>query len=210
MKDCHYSRPLTALIISSIFIFTSCQLQPVAISPSENLTDNILQVQRPVTPVDNISLASGYEIPECNVPSLWGVEDIIMGTPGTGVTYRRPVKQSTVLLGDTPTAPIIKYRDNIESRAGETRYNLLYVAKPDEHGTWRRGEFEVELRTLQRPNQIRLYNCWAGYKELGYYLFILGIEIPRDVKPGDYLVQLLVFIDDSYYGMVPCAIHVTK
>ncbi len=51
----------------------------------------------------------------------------------------------------------------------------------------------------------------VGIAGIGWsYLIILTAEIPPEVKPGDYDVTFILFINEEYQGTLPCTTHVVN
>ncbi|MGD0855004.1 MAG: hypothetical protein ABSA18_04285 [Dehalococcoidia bacterium] len=194
MKGWYYSWPFTVLFFLLILLSTSCQLLSVFHT-------------------ENITLESGFEIPQGKMPQREVTYDDPFDGPA-GVGYRsgaetpylidiKPkVKVAKVTLGDNVS---IYYRDNIETKAGQIRINIVTTISRD-IGSW--GSHKVNLKLANIPKDIQVKN--TGVSIVGKYSIVLMMEILPQVKPGDYKIGLLVFIDDQYYGELPCTIHVIK
>ena len=211
MKGEDYSRSLATLVLSSILLFASCQLQPVAKSPAQNLTDNISQGQQVPT------LQSGLEIPIARLPLPFST-DINKKTggftpiPGGGLNYSVPVEETTIYVDNDIYGPEVQYRSYIVTNAGQIHYNIIGVRK----SAPKLGQtgFQVDLRITNIPDKIRFYLDRWGYAGAGgfapWYLSILEIDIPQYIEPGDYKTDILVFLDGKYLATLPCTIQVTK
>lgn len=210
VKGRYYSWPLIVLFLLLILLSISCQLQPAVKSPAENLTENIAQKQEP-------TIQSGFEIPESN-PVQFGNYDSIIGIPGgKGLGYRGPnfPPSTEVVLGD---GFHVVYREYIETKAGQIRYNLVETRAESSTGM---ENHQVSLRLTNLLGDFRVKkvideigHLRAWYKDYvtdtAVYYFVLMIEIPPGVKPGDYKLEFLVFIDNKYYSELPCVIHVIE
>jgi hypothetical protein len=203
--------PISVLVLLSILILTSCQPQT-----ADNLTDNISQSRQSTSQAENITLPSGFEIPDGPMPQREATYDDIdlrgYHTMG-GIAYRgnvheygktstwAPVKVTKVSVGDNFS---VGYRDYIETKPGQIRYNIFYTTLL---GSGQLGGLDVNLKLANIPKDIQVKNVGGG----GYWNQIgIMIEIPPAVKPGDYNIGFLIYINGKYYGNLPCTIHVTE
>ncbi len=220
---------LLLLIISAI----SCQ-QPKL--PSENVTENTSQAQQPAGPSENIYLESGFEIPQGTEPQRAETYDDIVFCQLLNYVYRANcqtdpnwvpgpdyIKADEVTLSGCEYAPHVAYRDHIETKAGEVRYNIFYV----------------HLQDSSLRDEIWKMNNRTGKQNLNYEIKILGtcpdiqikkiieyfgripgigadkqiclmIEISPQVQSGDYMLCFIVDVNGRNCGELPCVIHVTE
>lgn len=200
------------LLILTTLPLISCKPQPPAKSNAENLTDNNSQAQQPAFSTDNITLESGFEIPQGVILQREPTYDDIVTVPGIGYGFKggfhgastvpglQAVEISKLAIGD---GFHIYYRKNIETRAGQIRYNL-FSTELDGSEMYRHL---VNIRLSAFPDQIQVSRV-VEYDGIWCAIGIM-IDIPPQVKPGDYGIQFLVFIDGKYYAELPCLIHVT-
>jgi len=137
--------------------------------------------------------------------------DDIVHTPG-GDAYRANVNGSGPgeLIPDIQTVNVtlkdlnINYRSNIETKAGETRNNILFIWKED-------GIFnnELVLYSVTVPEGIRLSDV-GGAGRPGILLTVLAIAISEDVTPGQYTFQIGIEINGEDYGTIPCTVSVIE
>ena len=110
-------------------------------------------------------------------------------------------------MGNGPDDPSVLYRSHIITKAGQIRYNIIAVHKPRQTG------FQVDMRITNIPDKIEFYLARVGYGGAGpagdYYQSVLVIDIPRNIEPGDYKTDILVFLDGKYLATLPCTIQVT-
>ncbi len=140
-------------------------------------------------------------------------DDIVI-TPG-GSSYRAnviqqgktnpwpPIQSSTVVLGDNVT---ITYRADIETRAGESRNNLIFMRIPGRHDL---NTSDLNLSASNLPAGISVKEGEAGGLP-GTIAKLLIIEISQDVKPGEYTFEINVQFEGKDYGQLPCTIKVVK
>lgn len=140
--------------------------------------------------------------------------DDIVGTPG-GMAYRAnvhqqgvenpwpPIETTEVVLGSGSKAVYIRYRDYIETKAGETRNNIFRVRR--EGGFW---EGSLNLYATGIPSSIKLAQN-IGYGLIGTLVAVLVIEAP-DAAPGQYTLEIGLEINGRDYGTVPCIIRVIE
>ena len=141
--------------------------------------------------------------------------DDIVPTPG-GVAYRAnvhqqgvenpwpPIESVEVELGSGSNAVNVKYRDYIETKAGQTRNNIFYVRRRG--GFW---DSRLNLYAVDIPSSIKVFQEGGGGLP-GTLASVLVIEISKDVKPGQYTFEIGVEINGKDYGTVPCTIRVLE
>ncbi len=190
---------------------------------------------------DNVSLQTIYEIPEGTAPQRPETyDDIIlceslfayrancpymvhiMGEPD-----RKPgpdfVREAEVVLSGCKHAPRVTYRDYIETKAGEIRYNIFGVGLEDSSLRVEIGEiyartrkpvinYEIKLRGTSPDIQVK--KVGEGDPPTGPFvgdkLFYLMIKISTQIKPGNYTLHFIVEANGQNCGELPCVIHVTK
>ncbi len=156
-------------------------------------------------------------IPFRELPPPTGPEapDDIVFTPG-GSAYRANVHQmgepdkwpsiqsANVTLGSGSDALNINYRDYIETKTGETRYNIIFI--------WKEGgllDKELELYSIAVPDGIGLTNGGGGGRP-GILLDVLVIEISPEVAAGQYTFQIGIEVDGKDYGTIPCTVEILE
>ncbi len=140
--------------------------------------------------------------------------DNIVITPG-GPAYRvgqqgvehpwPPLDTTKVTLGSSfeTDAVYVRYRDYIETEAGESRNNIVFISMGN------RAVGSLNLYTVNLPTGIEVTEGirWHGP---GPVSVVLVIEIPPDVQPGQYTFEIGIEIDGKDYGTVPCRIKVLE
>jgi len=194
----------------------SCQ-QPKL--PAENATGNISQTQQPTYTSENISLETGYEIPQGTIPDREPTYDDVIPFPSIfGGHYRGNVfglgthvwqhVESTQVTFDDGFAVI--YRNHIETEAGQVRVNIFKIFNVPGTPTGMNND-KVVLKLLNSPDNIQIREVGEGLPGGGsLYEIILTVEIPPEVEPGDYDVAFILFINEKYQGTLPCTIHVVS
>jgi hypothetical protein len=152
-------------------------------------------------------------VPAGYLPSLIVTEapDDIVITPG-GNAYRAnvhregvpdiwpPVETVYITLDDLN----IRYRADIETRAGEIRNNIITVIKEG-------GLIDSKLKLYSRevPEGMQLTD--AGGAGLPRTLVsIMRIAVSSGVTPGQYAFQIGIEIDGKDYGTIPCKVNVVE
>jgi hypothetical protein len=227
----HHSNPawqfiilLLLLIVSSV----SCQ-QPKL--PAENVTENTSQALKPAGPSENISAETGYDIPQGTAPQRPETYDDIIFGCGMSFTYRANcpvqspdyIKEAEVTLSDCKFAPDVTYRDQIETKAGEIRYNIFGVALHDSSLRIESGYMykqtgkpavDYEIKLLRTCPDIQVKEVGEVGSPLGPFAgdkqIFLMIEISPQAKPGDYTLCFIVDVNGQNCGELPCVIHVTE
>jgi len=142
--------------------------------------------------------------------------DDIVAAPG-GIAYRGnvhelgkenpwPYIQSTSMTLSSWFSEInVRYRNHIETGAGETRNSIFGVS--------RRGggldEKILKLYAVHIPPGIELTQYMSGGM-IGTLGAVLIIEISTDVTPGQYTFEIGLEINGRDYGTVPCTIEVVE
>lgn len=141
--------------------------------------------------------------------------DDIMPVPGGGPAYRAnvhqqgvenpwpPIESTEVVLGSGLKVPHVRYRDYIETEAGEARNNVLFIRIPD------RDIRSLNLYAIDIPGGMEVTEGmrWHGP---GPIAPVLVIEISQSVEPGQYTFGIGLEINGKDYGTVPCTIKVLE
>jgi hypothetical protein len=156
-------------------------------------------------------------IPVKDLQPPTGIEaaDDIVSTPG-GVALRAnvrgsgggdlwpPIQSANVTLGSGSKTLNINYRDYIDTKAGETRNNIIFISK--EGGLL---DKKLELYSTDVPEGIGLIDVGGGGRP-GILQTVLVIEISPAVVPGQYTFKIGIEVDGKDYGTIPCTINVVK
>ena len=154
------------------------------------------------------------EIPTADMPTREAAYDDIMPTPG-GPAYRanvvqagavspwQPVSVTSVALASDTNAPMLSYRNYIETKAGQIRFNILSVRYPNVMAV------TANFRLVNAPAGIQVNNV-MDYHGPFTQATILMISIPEAVQDGSYKMEIAVTVNGKDYDNVPCAISVIK
>jgi len=156
-------------------------------------------------------------LPSGSLPSSTGTEapDDLINTPG-GTGYRAgfqlereehhwpPIEIATVVLGTGSDILNIRYRAYIESKAGETRNNIISVTKDGGLVGSR-----LVLYTNTAPDGMKL-TILNGNGLWGSLAAVLAIEISLEVSPGQYVFRIGIKVDGKDFGTLPCTINIIK
>jgi hypothetical protein len=225
MKTGNHAWRFIMLLLLLIIAAVSCQ-QPAL--PAENATDNA-------------SLETIFEIPEGTEPQRAETYDDIVDCQRfntyrancpyvihiAGTPDRAPgpdfIREAEVALSGCEFAPIVTYRDHIESKAGETRYNMFSIIPKDvsERDEFARIFMETGKRAINYGIKllgtcpdIQVKKIGEGHPYpgaiSGFKKIYLMIEISSQVKPGDYMLHFVVEANGQNCGELPCIIHVTE
>ncbi len=137
--------------------------------------------------------------------------DDIVHTPG-GDAYRanvhqvgEPDKWPSIQSVDVVLGSLnINYRRNIETKAGETRNNIISVYK--EGGLI---DSELALYSVAVSEGVGLNDVGGGGR-FGMLLTVLAIAISAGVATGEYTFQIGIEIDSKDYGTIPCTVSVIE
>jgi hypothetical protein len=144
-----------------------------------------------------------------------GKPDDIIPVPG-GLVYRANSHQEGV---ENPWPPIdttkvvisssfkvdmvyIRYRDYIETKAGESRNNIVSVSMSN------RAVGSPNLYTVNLPTGIEVTEGMRLHRP-GPVAVVLVMDVSPNVKTGEYSFDIGIEIDGKDYGTIPCTIEVT-
>ncbi len=113
-----------------------------------------------------------------------------------------PIQVSTVVLGENVT---VSYRANIETKAGETRNNIVRVKKAGI-----REYLDLNLLASGIPAGIEIKEGEEAGGLPGWVGKVLIIKISQDVKPREYTFDIGIEFDGKDYGKIPCTIKVVQ
>jgi len=189
----------TILITGLLLIYPAVQ-NPALFGVSAGKDEN----RQPI-PVKEMLPMQGKEAP-----------DDIMPAPGLGPAYRANIQQAGV---ENPWPPInttkvtitssfeadtvyLRYRDYIETKAGESRNNVISISMGN------RAVGNLNLYAVDIPTSMGITEGmrWHGP---GPVAPVLVIDISPDVKTGEYSFGIGIEIDGKDYGTIPCTIKVT-
>jgi hypothetical protein len=155
-------------------------------------------------------------------PSANGqLPDDVMATPG-GVAYRAnvhqqgienpwpPIESETVQLERGSSTIRVQYRKSIETAAGETRNNIIYVAGYNpSHDLSLNGTLNLYIVNL--PSGLVVSQIGEGSLGMpGMLASILTLDVSPGVADGEYNFEIGVEIDGQDYGTVPCILTVRQ
>jgi hypothetical protein len=146
-------------------------------------------------------------------PAGQSADDIVI-TPGgyayrgniqqQGVTNPFPPVQTVDVVLNTAENIILTYRANIQTKAGETRNNILGLS-----GTGIQSKMgqTVTFTPMNLPSGITSNPAQTNISpRTSTYT---AIKISSQIKPGKYTFEISVTINGIDYGKVPCEIDVT-
>ena len=190
---------------------------PLPVSPSPMPTP--LAPAPPTTPVPPAPIPPGGEPP--GTPGAAN-DDIV--TPPGGWTYRAnvhvqgqqdwPSFQESVTALSTLSGSIgIRYRDYIETKAGEIRNNIIFLDARNA------PEITDALQISYRPEGLpagitverdrQMYGGIGGEGRKGSRV-TLKINIAPDVKPGEYPFAIQLEYEGKDFDILPCTIKVIE
>ena len=114
-----------------------------------------------------------------------------------------PIEISEIILGSGSNAAKISYRDYIETRAGETRNNIIKVMIPNKNAP------SLRFYADEIPEGIMITDGmqWSGSSAR---VSVLVIEISPDVSPSQYTFEIGFKINGNDYGTASCTIEVIE
>ena len=160
----------------------------------------------------------------CSAPGPPGAaNDDIVYPPG-GFTYRAnvhqqgqpdwPAVQQTEVTIETLSGTVdIKYRDYIETKAGETRNNIIFLN--GRNALELLNPLQVYYRAVDLPDGIaierngQMYGGIGGQDKKSSRVALL-IHIALQVKPGEYPFAIHLDYEGKELGSIPCTIVVLE
>ncbi len=97
----------------------------------------------------------------------------------------------------------IRYRDYIETKAGESRNNIVSVSMSN------RAVGSPRLYSVNIPTGIEVTEGMRLHRP-GPVAVVLVIEISPNIEPGQHNFEIGVEIDGKDYGTIPCTIKVLE
>jgi hypothetical protein len=149
--------------------------------------------------------------------------DDIVFPPG-GFTYRAnvhqqgepdwpPVQQTEVTLDALSGTVNIQYRDYIETEAGETRNNIIFLNGRDAPEL--SDPLKVQYHNEGLPDGIHVERDRQMYGGIGGQdkkssRVVLLVHIAPQVKPGEYPFAIQLEYEGKDFGSIPCTIRVLE
>jgi len=142
--------------------------------------------------------------------------DDFIPTPGGG-SYRAnvneygvenpwpPIESTITVLNSGDNTVNVQYRDSIETKAGETRNNIIIITRKGSPFLDNR----LALYSVDVPTGIELTNS-GGAGPPGSLGAVLMIKISPSVAPDRYQLEIGLEINDTDYGTVTCTIEVVE
>lgn len=150
--------------------------------------------------------------------------DAIIVSPDGPVYWHHLVDSTQVSLGGNGNTIKVGYRAYIETRAGETRNNIVAITVPvtiptdfsdisdSDISDFNDYLASVDLYTLGMPQGIAVWEI-MGYIPLPFrpvVRHVLLIEISQEVQAGEYSFEIGFVVAGVDYGTVPCTIKVLE
>lgn len=191
-------------IISLVLLITSC------ITPANAAIPSGTPIQREPTYDDIVNCGPGVETYRINCDAYpFGTADL--------------VKQKLVTLTGCIYYAEVGYRDYIETKIGQTRYNIFFISNPDAilrtigFNFFRRYDHQIinyELKLVSRPHQILVENIGEDSPGFSFgtgdvRIFIM-LDITPEAKIGDYSLIFALEANGLFCGELPCTIHVIE
>lgn len=168
---------------------------------------------------------SAFSCSRAPVTSSTEQPDDVVGTPG-GLAYRAnvhqqgvpdrwpPVEMATTTLGSEADPVQIMYRSLIDTKAGQTRNNILYIylpgVTPGSPDFGKSMTSNITAVGLPPGFSVNPDGTWIGPSPGMRSELVLKIEISRQVEPGVYSLEFDVNINGEDYGKLPCTMKVEQ
>ena len=149
--------------------------------------------------------------------------DDVVSAPG-GFTYRAnvhqqgqrdwpPIQETEVTLKSLSGTIDIQYRDYIETEAGETRNNIIFLSGKNSPELLH--PLQVYYRAVDLPDGITIERDGQMYGGIGGQdrkssRVVLLIRIASQVKLGEYPFAIHLEYEGKDFGSLPCTIKVIE
>jgi len=160
----------------------------------------------------------------CAQPGPPGAAADDLVTPPGGFTYRAnvhqqgqrdwpPIQETEVTLKSLSGTIGIKYRDYIETKAGETRNNIIYL--DGQNSPELLYPLQVNYRAVGLPDGIivgrdrQMYGGIGGQDKKSSKV-VLQMHVASHVKPGEYPFAIRLEYEGKDFGSLPCTIKVIE
>ena len=196
-------KTLAAILLNLLlFVSAACGATTVSMHPGPFLTTR---------PTPDVATSS------TSMPTFAGLStdtnlqpDDIVFTPG-GYAYRANVHGAGVAnpWPDVETAAVqlaninIRYRQYIETTAGETRNNLVFVNLAGGH--FEQNKLNVSI--INQPANLSI-SRESAVGLMGQLAALLVINISAGAAPGKYVFDIGIDIDGRDYGTIPCTVEI--
>lgn len=168
------------VIFASLMAFTACN----SVKPKTISTTIITEAAD-----DIVFVPAGIEVyrAQINPPNQFGT-----------------IQTTSTTLGNNNANTIqVNYRKYIESKAGETRNNIIYITQNNVINN-------AILTVIDLPNGITVNidpgsynsNFQPGWEQ------IIEINISSNLSPGYYNFHIALMVNGINYGQIPCTINV--
>ncbi len=199
-------RALSIVVVSILFLFSSCQkdggdttIQSSAINNTEILTFSI-------TDNNNETIINTAKQADDYLPTPDGYRYVAnINNYNNDENEWLPIQTVELCLKKPTSSAFIQYRNYIETKAGETRNNILIVNIPRSPANT--NYINVVISLMNAHNGIEINNG-PMYQEYGLSCIILEFVISTNIDPGEYGIEIGIEIDGEDYGIVPCTIRV--
>ncbi len=119
-------------------------------------------------------------------------------------SYRGNIEVVKTTLSNNSGSFNVFYRDNISTKAGETRNNIVTLVNNSPP-----INRELEVYAVNVPPGIKLQQDYGGGLP-GTLVSILMIDITPGTAVGKYSFNIGIKIDGKDFGMLPCTINVIE
>ncbi len=112
-----------------------------------------------------------------------------------------PIRTKELILGDNIS---VTYRADIETKAGQTRNIIVYFRTPGQNIT----DIQLDASNIPVGMQITSGMLWNGPP--GTIAQVLQVEVSKDMKPGQYSLEIDVNLNGIDYGRIPGTVTIMQ
>jgi hypothetical protein len=192
---------LSLLFISCVSESKTISSSPVSSSPISSPTISKI----PVPATSPVAVTFNATAPDDIFPTPGGDAYAANVFQGGVPNPWPPVAINFTILVNGPNHLIVNYRSNIDTKAGQTRNNIIQVSQ----STSFLVSGNLSLYSLALPLGIAL-GIDGGSGLPGQLTRILVMKIFPDVALGSYNIQIGIEVNGVDYGMLPCTLNVLK
>jgi hypothetical protein len=115
------------------------------------------------------------------------------------------IQTTSVTKGNSANAVYVSYRDNIETKAGEIRNNIIYITQNTIINNAFLSVTDLPVGITAKVDAgVYNSNFQPGWEQ------IIEFNISSGLNPGSYNFNIDVMVDGIDYGTIPCTLKVTS
>jgi hypothetical protein len=192
------SKALVIVLVTIIlFVGMGCRNTKIGLTPS---------ITVPHTGVIGTPIA--MENADDIVPEMFGINYRANSNKNESSHIWLPIETVRVKLGTNIDQISVGYRNQISTKAGETRNNIIDVMRiVSENETWNFQNVEIYLANTPKDIEFYQYGAWP---HLNTVATVLTLKISCGIEVRTYDFSIGLKLDGKDYGLFPCTITILQ